>query len=224
MDLSQAFKPTRKVSPAFYNKVFGLFGLAMAVTGLGVYAGYTFLAPVIFSSVIIFYGLIAIELGLILTSRWWAKTEGLNYFLFSLFTFLSGLTVVPIVASFAMEFGGYAIIARALFATTTLFLAAGAVGYSIKKPLTGLYGFLFMALIGMIIIAILGIFFPWGNTMELIYSGAGILLFAAFAVVDINRLAYFKEDEYIHAAIALYLDIFNLFLYILRFMGALNRR
>lgn len=224
MNSLPSFSPSRQASSAFYSKVLGLFGLSILSTAIGVHAGYTVLAPIIFSSPITFYGVIIAELALVFTSRWWAEKEGLNYGLFALFTFLSGVTVVPVIASFAAEFGGYAIIARALFASTALFLAAGAFGATTKRSLTGFTGLLFMGLIGILIIGLLGIVAPWGNTMEMIYSGAGVLLFAAFAAVDMNRISKYPDGAYVHAAIALYLDMFNLFLYVLRLMGAVNRR
>ena len=46
------------------------------------------------------------------------------------------------------------------------------------------------------------------------------MLFAGFAVVDIQRLKTYPENAYMMAAIALYLDIFNLFLFVLRFLAS----
>lgn len=224
MDIIDAVAPAyKKASSNFYNKVFSLFGLSILITGLGVYIGFHYLLNAFVTAPLLMYLFFAFELLLIFTSRAWSKKEPLNYFLFSLFTLSSGITIVPLIAVFAAEFGGYDIIYRALFSTTAMFLAMGFIGYSIKKPLTGLTGFLFMGLIGIIVVSVLGIFFPWGNTGEIIFSGFGVLLFAAFAIVDINRLAYYHEDEYINAAIRLYLDIFNLFIFVLRLTGALAR-
>ena len=72
----------------------------------------------------------------------------------------------------------------------------------------------------MIIVGVIGIFVPWGSTMELVYSGIGILLFSAFTAYNMQSLKRYPEDRYIDAALSLYLDIFNLFLFILRFMMA----
>lgn len=224
MDFSDIVKPTqRAASSTFYNKVFSLFGLAILATGVGVYIGFHYLLGVFISNPIIMYALFGIELLLVFSSRAWSRRVPLNYGLFSLFTVLSGITIVPLIASFAAEFGGYEIIYRALFSTTVMFTAMGALGWSIQKPLVGFSGFLLMALIGLIVVGILGIFIPWGNTGEMIFSGAGVLLFAVFAMVDVNRLKYYNEEDYIHAAMALYLDIFNMFIFILRLTGAFGR-
>lgn len=223
MNLLDAMQVRNKPSSDFYNKVLSLFGLSILVTGAGVYLGFNYFLETFIANPITMYLLFGVELLLVFTSRSWSKKEPMNYALFSLFTLISGITIVPLIASFAVEFGGYDIIYRAMFSTTIMFLAMGILGYSIKKPLTGLKGFLMAALIGLIIVGILGIFLPWGNTGEMIYSGIGVLVFSLFAMVDINRLAYYPEDQYINAAMALYLDIFNLFIMILRLTGAFSR-
>lgn len=224
MEFPSAHAPAhRSETSNFTHKVFSLFGLSMLSTAAGVYVGFHYLLATFVTNPGVMYMLFGLELLLIFTSRMWSKKEPLNYGLFTLFTFSSGVTIVPLLASFAAEFGGYEIIYRALFATTVMFMAAGLLGASIQKPLNGLAGFLTMGLIGLLVVSIMGIFLPWGNTMEMVVSGFGVVLFAGYAVVDINRLQHYPEDEYINAAIALYLDIFNLFIFILRLTGALSR-
>lgn len=213
----------RDFSSPFYSKVMNWFGLAILSTGVGVYAGFHYLLPIFVQNPILMYGLFFLELGLIFTSHSWSKKEPLNYVLFSLFTLSSGITLVPLLASFAMEFGGYDIIYRSLFSTTVTFIAMALIGYTSQRSFTGLSGFLFLGLIGMVITGILGIFFPWGNTGEMIFSGIGILIFAGYTMIDMQRLRHYPEDMAMHAAMALYLDIFNLFIFILRLTGALRR-
>lgn len=209
---------------SFFNKVFTLFGLSIFTTGLGVYLGFNYLLLVFLHNPIYMFGVFAAELLLIFTSRAWSKTQPLNYFLFVLFTVLSGITLVPLLATFALEFKGYDIIYRALFATTATFVAMAAIGITSKRSFAGLGGFLMMALIGMIVVGVVGIFIPWGNSMEMLYSAFGVTVFAGYALYDFNRLKHYPEDEYINAAIQIYLDIFNLFIFILRLTGAVSRK
>lgn len=210
-------------SSAFISKVLSLFGMALLVSGLGVYTGMAYGLQIFYTNPISMLLCFGAELILIFTSRLWSKIEPVNYFLFALFTFLSGLTIVPLIISFAVEFKGFDLIYSALFATTATFGAAALFGYTTKRSLAGLSGFLFMSLIGLLIVGIGGIFFPWGNTMEMLVSGFGVLIFSAYAAVDMNRLRDYPENEYIEAAMHLYLDFFNLFIYILRLTGALSR-
>jgi FtsH-binding integral membrane protein len=50
----------------------------------------------------------------------------------------------------------------------------------------------------------------------MIFSGFGVLVFSGFAMYDFQRIKSFPEDRYIDAALHLYLDIFNLFIFVLR--------
>lgn len=208
----------------FLNKVLGLFALSIFTTGLGVYFGFNNFLPLFVQNPAWMFGIFIAELILIMTAGMWSKMKPLNYYLFALFTFSSGVTLVPLLATFVAEFGSFAIIYRSLFATTATFLAVAAIGYTTQKNLSGLAGFLFMGLIGMLIVGILGIFIPWGNTGEMLYSGFGVILFAGYAMYDVNKIKNYPEDEYIMAGIQLYLDIFNLFISILRLTGALSRK
>lgn len=222
MDYPQAYEssPTRA---DFYNKVFALFGLSILGTGLGIFVGFNFLMNAFFTVpglAFLFWGG---ELVLIMTSGAWSQKTPLNYGLFTLFTVLSGLSVVPLLAYYIHEFQGFDILYRALFATTVMFLGMGLIGHSIQKPLNGLVGFLSMALLALIIVSLMGIFFPWGEVMEFYFSLAGVFIFGIWALVDVNRLKQYPEEAYIPAAMALYLDFFNLFLFILRLMSRLSR-
>ena len=208
---------------SFLDKVYFFFGLAIAISATGVYLGTDYIMGMIIQAPWMMWVIFGLELALIFTSRMWSTRRPLNYVLFALFALLSGVTVVPLIYSFAIEFGGYGIIIRALAATTLMFTASAVIGRTTGKNLQGLSGFLFMGLIGMIIVGVLGIFFPWSNTFEMMYAGFGVLLFSAFVMVDIQRLGNYPQDRYIDAALSLYLDIFNLFISILRLMGALRR-
>ncbi|MDP4008556.1 MAG: Bax inhibitor-1 family protein [Candidatus Peregrinibacteria bacterium] len=207
----------------FINKVYFFFGLAILISAGGVYFGTDYVMGMIIGAPWMLFVVFGLELALIFTSRMWSTRRPLNYILFALFALMSGITVVPLIASFALEFGGYEVIIKALVATTFMFTASAIIGRTTGRNLQGLSGILMMGIIGMIIIGVLNIFFPWGNGFEMIYSGFGVLLFSAFVMYDIQKLKHYPEDRYIDAALALYLDIFNLFISILRLMGALRR-
>ncbi|MBT6068657.1 Bax inhibitor-1/YccA family protein [Candidatus Peregrinibacteria bacterium] len=216
----QTLSPERA---AFIDKVYFFFGLAILISGAGVYLGTDLVMGLIIQMPWLIWVVFGAELALIFTSKKWSVIKPLNYWLFGLFALLSGVTVVPLIASFALEFGGYDIITKALVATTLMFTASAMIGKTTGRNLQGLSGILFMGLIGMIIVGVIGIFSPWSNVFEMLYAGFGVLLFSVFVMVDIQRLKNYPENRYIDAALALYLDIFNLFLSILRLMGALRR-
>ncbi len=202
-------------SPTFLNKVFGYFGIAILMSAVGVFYAPAFLPPSAYNIALI------LELVLIFTSGMWSQKRPLNIILFATFAFLTGVTVVPLLAM-ANAVGGAALIYKALFATTGMFLGAATYGFITKRNLMGMRGFLITGLIGLIIVGILQIFF-YSSTVELISSGVGVLLFSGFIAYDIQKLKYYPENMALEAALSLYLSFFNLFISVLRLMTALGR-
>ncbi|XP_023701979.2 protein lifeguard 1 [Cryptotermes secundus] len=94
-----------------------------------------------------------------------------------------------------------------------------------KWDFTVMGGGLFVALIILIIFGIVAIFIP-GKIMNLIYASCGALLFSLYLIYDTQLMIggehkySISPEEYIFAALSLYLDIVNIFLYILRIIGA----
>ncbi len=208
------------LTPTFFGRVMTYFGLAILTSALGMYLTMQFFIEYFFQYPALQFVFYAIELGLIFTSRYWSQKVPLNRILFVLFAALTGVTIAPLITILLASPAGASLLVKALAATVFMFLATGIYGYTTKRDLSGMGGFLTITLFGMIGVGILGIFFPWGNTMELIYSGIGILLFSGFTMYDMQKLKHYPQDQHIEAALGLYLDIFNLFLMILRFMMA----
>ncbi len=210
-------------APSFMSQVFAYFGLAILTSAAGTFIGLNYFAEFFLANPALMYVLFAVELILIFTARMWSERRPLNYLLFVAFAFITGVTIVPLIALFAVEFNGFGIILKALLATTLMFGGTAAFGWVTKKNLSGLGGFLWVALIGMIIVSVLGIFIPWGNNFEMFFAGFGVILFGAYTMYDIQRIKYSVGINPMEAALSLYLDIFNLFIFILRLMGAVSR-
>jgi protein lifeguard len=88
--------------------------------------------------------------------------------------------------------------------------------------------YLLCALVALIMFGLLSVIFCSGQTcqtLNLVYACAGALIMSFCIVYDTQlmiggRHKYsFDEDDYIFAALSLYLDIINLFLYILELIG-----
>ncbi|PNF18385.1 hypothetical protein B7P43_G12481 [Cryptotermes secundus] len=97
-----------------------------------------------------------------------------------------------------------------------------------KWDFTGMGGALFVTLIILVIFGIVAIFIP-GKIMNLIYASCGALLFSLYLIYDTQLMIggehkySISPEEYIFAALNLYLDIVNIFLYILRIIGESRR-
>ncbi|MBF2002635.1 MAG: US12 family protein [Synechococcales cyanobacterium C42_A2020_086] len=81
---------------------------------------------------------------------------------------------------------------------------------------------LFVVLLIQLLFAVFGIFTP--NWLEIGISGLGVLLFTGAAVVDFYVLPRtYRDDQYLSAALSMYLTYINLFVFILRLLIAFNR-
>ena len=209
---------------SFFSKVLFFFGLAVAISAAGTFTGFQYLSPLFVKNPALMYVFFAGELILVFTARFWSTLRPLNYILFATFAFLTGLAIVPLLGIYILEFGGPSIIIKAFLATTCTFTAAAVFAAVSQRSFAGLRGFLTTTIIGMIVVSVIGIFIPWSNTFEMIFSGIGVILFTGYTMYDISMLKNYPQDRYIDAALKLYLDIFNLFIYILRLIGGVSRR
>ena len=205
-------------------QVYLLFALAIGLTVAGVIAGLSALP--FLSSPILLVCVIA-ELVIIFTSRLWVESRPLNYLLFALFPLLSGFTFTPyVIQVLAGYVNGASILLNALISTALMALAAAVFARTTAWNLSGMGRFLFFALLGLVGFAILQIFFPALRVpqAEMMFSGIGVLIFAGFTAYDLQRIQAMGKvgvSPFL-LALSLYLDIFNLFLYILRFMLAVS--
>ncbi len=221
--------PSSAITSSSIGRVYWYLALAALLTFVGVGVGATFALPIITSGWVML--LLLVEIALIWTAPTWVKRSPMNQLLFFLFPLLSGFTITPFILSVALQYANGAVILLNASIATCLLCAASAVYVSITKAdLTQKFGlFLFQSLIGLIIFGILQIFFPIfrGTAFEMILSGVGIVTFALFLAMDMQRVVRRSGvDHPMLLALALYLDIFNLFLYVVRFMIAIsgNRR
>lgn len=204
-------------------QVYALLFLAILFTVIGTLVGATVALPLLSSGWIAV--LFLLELGIVWTAPSWTRSSPLNYILFAAFPLLSGLTFTPILIDLLVGYvNGAAILLNALVATGLMTLSSAVLATMTKSDLGGIFGrFLLQALLGLIVFAILQIFFPGLRTqaIEQVVSGIGIVVFSLFLAVDLQRLQRRGDlGSPFLMAISLYLDIFNMFLFILRFMTA----
>ena len=82
---------------------------------------------------------------------------------------------------------------------------------------------LVVVLVGQLLLSFFGVYTP--SWLEIAISGIGVFLFAGAAVVDFYILPRtYRNDEYLPAALSMYLTYINLFIFILRLLIAINSR
>ncbi|HWY62904.1 MAG TPA: Bax inhibitor-1/YccA family protein [Rhizomicrobium sp.] len=121
-------------------------------------------------------------------------------------------------------------IAMTFFVTAGMFGAMSLYGYTTGRDLTGLGSFLFMGMIGLLLAMLVGMFFH-SSQLQFVISVVGVLIFTGLTAYDSQRIKnmYYVGDDgsvagkkAVMGALSLYLDFYNMFLFLLRFMG--NRR
>ena len=86
-------------------------------------------------------------------------------------------------------------------------------------------GILVCILFGLMIFGIVMIFVAYNKYLQMVYGGAGALIFSLYLVYDTQMMMggdhkySISPEEYVFAALALYLDVINIFLFVLRLVG-----
>ena len=141
---------------------------------------------------------------------------------FWIFSAIMGLSL----ASIFIQFTG-ASIARVFFIASGTFAGMSLYGYTTKRDLTKLGGFLFMGLIGIIIASVVNMIFQNGP-MQFAISVIGVLIFVGLTAYDTQTIKnmYLASDgeeigskKALMGALRLYLDFINLFILLLQLFG-----
>ena len=103
---------------------------------------------------------------------------------------------------------------------TALFIGAlGSIGYATNRDLSGLARMSFWALLALLLFGIVAIFVRIPHS-SLIYSVAGLVIFAGFTLFDFQRLRRSQDVESAPLlAASIFLDILNVFLFFLNIFG-----
>ncbi len=121
-------------------------------------------------------------------------------------------------------------LAKTFFITAATFGATSIYGYTTSRDLTSFGSFLVMGLLGLIIAGVVNIFMQ-SAALDFVLSILGVGIFIGLIAWDTQKIKslYYSvgggvigEKMAISAAFNLYLDVINLFVYLLRFLG--NRR
>ena len=144
-----------------------------------------------------------------------------NYAILLVFTCTQGLFVGLICATYTVQ---SVLIALATVTAVTLALSLFAI--QTKYDFTGMGPYLLVASIVLVIFGFILIFLPFNSVAQKVYAGIGALLFSLYLVYDTqlivggtHRKHQFEIDDYAMAAICLYIDIIQIFMYILTLVG-----
>jgi FtsH-binding integral membrane protein len=202
---------TRDRTREVFGQVMGLVALTVGCTALGAYIGRNLTGG---TGIALFIGALACVFGLNIASS--RGHEQLAIALLFGLGLLIGMAVGPVLAVYAKA--QPSVLWQAAGATAGFVGALGAYGYATRRDLSSWARTLFFALLGLIVFGIVGLFvaIPNGN---IIYSVAGLAIFGAFTIFDFNRLRRANMASAVPIAASIFLDIFNIFLFMLRLLG-----
>ncbi len=135
------------------------------------------------------------------------------------FTFFMGLMLSRILQVALGFSNGGSLIATAAGGTGAIFFTLAGVATVTKKDFSFLGKFLFIGLVVVLLAALANIFFQI-PALSLTISAVAVMIFSAYILYDISRIVNGGEDNYISATLAVYLDIYNVFVSLLNLLMA----
>ena len=216
---------------AHMNKVYALMSIGLFLTGGVAYivGNNETLVMSLFTGmsrwVVMFAPLIVVFAMGSMINRLRASTAQLIFYGFSALMGLSISYIFMIYTSVS--------IAQTFLVTAIAFAGLSLYGYTTKRDISGMGSFLIMGVIGLIVASIINI---WMQSPALMYaiSILGVLIFAGLTAYDTQKikntyiqLARNGQSEWIEksaimGALSLYLDFFNMFMFLLHLFGYRN--
>ncbi|GLJ12025.1 hypothetical protein SUGI_0182350 [Cryptomeria japonica] len=204
---------------AFIRKIYTILSLQLLLT-IAVAAVIVFNHPVaqFFVStpagLALYIFLMIFGLILLCPLFYFSQTHPVNLILLALFTlcisFSVGLTCAFTSGKVILESAILTAVVVVSLTAYTFWAASRGHDFSFLGP------FLFAGLMVLLVFIFIQVIFPLGKLSMMIYGALASILFSGYIIYDTdNLIKRYSYDEYVWAAISLYLDIINLFLSLL---------
>jgi modulator of FtsH protease len=201
----------------FLKSTYQLFASSLLAASVGAYIGLDMVSAI--SSW--YWGLVILEFMFLFGLYIVKNKPGINLIVLFGFTFLSGLTITPLLAhTFAMP-GGASIVAQAFLLTSVAFGGISMFALTTKRDFSSMRQMLFIVLIVVVVGSVSNIFIQ-SSLLQLGISMISAILFSAFILYHTQQIIKGGFSTPIEAAITLYLDFLNLFISLLHILGVIN--
>jgi len=199
----------------FLGRTYGYLALCIATGSFGAYLSQGLAFPLEHPFMMLF-----IMIGGIFLVQAVRHQPVINMLALLGFGAITGMSIAPLVGIVAAQSG--MLVTQAFMATAAAFVGLTAYTFASRKDFSFLKGFVWTGLIAVIVLAVSNIFIE-SSAMALGISGISVILFSAFILYDTSSiLRDYPDNEYIAAALTLYLDVFLLFQHLLILFGMLN--
>ena len=218
-------KPDARLSAAFLTQAFLWMFVGLLVTAgvaFAVQSNDRLLAFAADNLFILFIAQLVLVFAISLGINKISATVALG--LFFVYAASLGVTIGLIVMAYTQTS-----VVTAFLSASAMFGAAAIYGAVTKRSLASMGGYLFMALIGLIVASVLNIFLA-NDALSWVIAVVGVVIFTALTAWDVQRIQNGQlavatgsmEKAAVIGALALYLDFINIFLFMLRLMGGRN--
>jgi modulator of FtsH protease len=146
---------------------------------------------------------------------------GLNLAMLFFFTFLTGVSLVPLLASL-IGAGQGIMIGNAFLMTSVLFGALSIFAINSKSDFSSWGKPLFITFVVIFIASLVNIFILQSPIMHIVITAGVLLLFSLFTIYDTQNIANGAYDSEVDAAVSLFLDFFNIFTALLQLLGIID--
>jgi len=213
----------------YVRSVYNWMGIGLALTGFVAYYVSTneSLLRLVFGNPLLLMVLIVAELGLVFAIAGMVNrmSAGTATALFVIYSGLNGVTLSSIFLIYVQTS-----IVSTFFICAATFIACSIYGWTTKKDLTSLGGFMMMGLIGIVIASLVNLFIQ-SSSVSAIISYIGVLVFVGLTAYDTQKIKNMAMTQpanldgavirkgAILGALSLYLDFINLFLMLLSIFG-----
>jgi modulator of FtsH protease len=202
-------------SVSFMKQTYQLLAASMIAAAAGAYVTMPYAETVMQYKWFIFGAeLLVLFFGLSMTRG----KQGLNLAMLFIFTFLTGVSLVPLLASL-IGAGNGAVIGNAFLMTSVLFGALSLFAINSKTDYSSWGKPLFITLIVVIIASLVNVFVLQSPMMHVVITAGILLLFSFFTIYDTQNIANGAYDSPVDAAVSLYLDFLNMFTALLQLLG-----
>lgn len=202
-------------SNSLMAKVMMLLSGSLVISSIGSYMGLG-----ITSGWVIFGLVVVLFVGIFGVAALAATSPALGVAGLAIWTFLNGLTIGPAVNMYAAVIG-WQTVTFSFMGTAAIMAALGCWGAFSGRDFSAWGKWLFMGLLGLIIVGVIGLFTGFGHSFNLLYSLAGMVIFAGYFVFDFFRLSRSEDNDFnaVMITMNIYLDFVNFWLSLMRFIA-----
>ncbi len=226
--MNQSFQPAYSASAdsllvrhRVLRNTYWLLALSMIPTILGSWLGLQMHFSLFESSPLIgFIAFMAIAFGFFYAIEK-TKHSSTGVFVLLGFTFFMGLMLSRMLEQILHFSNGSSLIMTAFGGTAAIFAVMATVATTSKRDFSGMSSWLFAGVLVILLAGVANIFLQL-PLLQVVISAISVAIFSAYILYDVQRVLNGGETNYISATLAIYLDLYNIFVNLLSLLGILG--